>query len=344
MSNYTPDADWTPTPNLLRGRLYQILEIAKPGDLVSRLFDICLIVLILANVLAIILESVASINNIYSELFLRFDQFSVAIFTVEYIARIWVSVENPSYQIQGRSRFYCRLRYMRSPSAIVDLIAILPFYVGLFGATEADLRILRAFRLLRIFKLTRYSQSMTLMLNAISGHLRSFAAAICILIVVMLLAASGMYVFEKEAQPEAFGSIPHAMWWAFATLTTVGYGDVTPVTMMGKVFGAAITVVGVGMVALPAGILASAFSEQLRMREKLYEDVVESVYEDGVVDQQEAEMLRETRESLEINETTASQIEMSRRRQIATQMRYAESNCCPHCGGELTLEGESSSQ
>src|SRR6056300_663314 len=295
-----PTLDGRLKPNTFRSRLYEILEVARPGDNASRLFDSLLIVLILTNVLAIILESVSDINEKYGIWFERFDFFSVIVFSIEYVLRIWTSVENNQSLVANDTPLKKRLRYMRSPAAIVDFLAILPFYIALIGPSSVDLRILRVFRLLRIFKLTRYSQSMTLMLDAIREHIRSFIAAITILVVVMLLAASGMYIFEREAQPDSFGSIPHAMWWAFATLTTVGYGDVTPITLWGKVFGAAITVVGVGMVALPAGILASAFSEQLRMREKIYEEAVEKALEDGVVDDEEERILKETRENLEL--------------------------------------------
>ena len=335
MSGHTSELSNRAHDNVLRKRLYAILEIAKPGDHLSRLFDLMLILLILTNVLAIILESIPDMNVQYGLWFEYFDIFSVVIFSCEYIARIWASVENPRFHDHEKSNWQIRLSYIKSPSAIIDLIAILPFYIGLFSSSEADLRMLRAFRLLRIFKLTRYSQSMTLMLNAISGHIRSFIAAITILVVVMLLAASGMYVFERDAQPEAFGSIPHAMWWAFATLTTVGYGDVTPITTWGKVFGAAITVVGIGMVALPAGILASAFSEQLRQREKMYEEMVESVYQDGIVDSEEEALLREARDSLELNESTANRIEAARQRQHSQQQgrnNQERQICCPHCG------------
>ena len=328
-----PTLDGRFKPNTFRSRLYEILEVARPGDYASKVFDSLLIVLILTNVLAIILESISELNEKYGIWFEHFDFFSVMVFTVEYILRIWTSVENNQSLVAKDTPLKKRLRYMRSPAAIVDLLAILPFYIALIGPSSLDLRILRAFRLLRIFKLTRYSQSMTLMLTAISDHLRSFIAAITILTIVMLLAASGIYVFEKEAQPDAFGSIPHAMWWAFATLTTVGYGDVTPITTWGKVFGAAITVVGVGMVALPAGILASAFSEQLRMRERMYEEVVHKVYEDGVVDIEEEELLRETRRSLELNEDTASRIESVKEAQAPSGTSHHEN--CPHCGGRL---------
>ena len=316
-----------------RKRLFEILEVARPGDRISKLFDMLLILLILLNVAAMILESMPKFNQQYGELFQHFDLFSVTVFSIEYVLRIWVAVEHRSFDKVEHTNLSYRLQYIRSPSAIVDLLAIAPFYLALLFPTSLDLRILRAFRLLRIFKLTRYSQSMTLMLTAISEHIRSFIAAITILMIVMLLAASGIYVFERDAQPEAFGSIPHAMWWAFATLTTVGYGDVTPITAWGKVFGAAITVVGVGMVALPAGILASAFSEQLRLREKIYQDVVDHVYEDGYMDAEEEELLKETRLSLEINEDTASRIESAGERKGRTVKAESQAaSACPHCG------------
>ena len=215
--------------HVYRKRTYELLNVAKQGDFLSKLIDVALIVLILSNVLAIVLESVNEINQEYSRSFELFEWFSVSIFTVEYLARVWSSVEERDASGNELSRF----KYIFTPSAIIDLIAILPFYIMLLGPSAVDLRILRVFRLLRIFKLTRYSQSMTLMLDAIREHIRSFIAAITVLVVVMLLAASGMYIFEREAQPDSFGSIPHGMWWAFATLTTVGYGDVTPITLWG---------------------------------------------------------------------------------------------------------------
>jgi voltage-gated potassium channel len=317
-----------------RTRVFEIVEVAGPHDPLSKAFDIFLIALILLNVVAIILESVPSLGAQYGVAFQRFDLFSVMIFSVEYVVRIWTAVERKESEYVRLSESKKRLLYARSPAAIVDLLAILPFYIDLLVSSSIDLRILRAFRLLRIFKLTRYSQSMTLMLSAITDHIRSFIAAITILVIVMLLAASGMYVFEKDAQPEAFGSIPHAMWWAFATLTTVGYGDVTPITVWGKVFGAAITVVGIGMVALPAGILASAFSEQLRQREKIYEEVVQRAYEDGVVDEEEERELKEMRLSLGLNEDIASRIQTLHDRKTV----QGNAEVCPCCGTKLGLK------
>jgi len=229
---------------------------------IVRALDLSLAALILLNVVAAILETVPAIEARFGKALYAFDLFSVAVFTVEYAVRVLLCPDDPS----GRfSRPVAgRLRYMATPMAVVDLLAILPFYLGAFAAV--DLRFLRVLRLFRVFKLTRYSAAMAILLSVLRQEAASFGAALFILAVVLVLAASGMYLVEHDEQPEAFGSIPAAMWWAVATLTTVGYGDVTPATGMGKLFGAVVTVVGIGMVALPAGILASAFSDRLRRR------------------------------------------------------------------------------
>ena len=187
----------------------------------------------------------------------------------------------------------------------------------------------------RLFKLTRYSEAITSLLQVLRDNVRSFAAALMILMIVMLLAASGIYLFEREAQPVAFGSIPAAMWWAFATLTTVGYGDVTPVTVGGKVFGAVITVVGVGMVALPAGILASAFSQHLRIKEEDYRDMADQAYEDGVLSEEELSSLERNRMELGLSEEMASRILAEEEFRLGHH-HDALAPRCPHYGGDLT--------
>ena len=137
-------------------------------------------------------------------------------------------------------------------------------------STEHDKRYLRVVRLLRVFKLSRYSRAMQLLLNVFKEERLSLFAAFSVLFIIMLVAACAMYTLEKDVQPEHFSSIPQAMWWALVTLTTVGYGDVTPVTDLGRLFGGLITIVGIGVVALPADILASGFSEQLSRRRQFF--------------------------------------------------------------------------
>lgn len=308
-----------------RRRTRALLDPAADGDRASLAVDILLVTLISLSVVAIILESVDALNRRYADWFRAFEILTVAVFSVEYLLRLWSSVESDG---QGGA-LRKRLRYVVSLPAVIDLVAVLPFYLMAFGvAGTTDMRFLRAVRLLRVLKLTRYSAAFTTLSRAFTENARSFVAALSLLLIVMLIAATGMYFFERQAQPQAFGSIPAAMWWAFATLTTVGYGDVTPVTVGGKVFGAVITVVGVGMVALPTGILASAYTEQLRVRSDAYRQRSEAAWEDGVLSTEEARDLEALRESLGLGAHTASQILDAERVRAALK----GGDACPHCG------------
>jgi len=261
---------------MTRQRTAELLD-NRHDDFWSHLVDVALVVLIIVNVIAVVLESVASLAQTYATLFLSFEIFSVAVFTLEYLLRVWSSPELPGYTQDEPIK--SRLRYMVSPYALIDLAAILPFYLGLF-ITAVDWRFLRVIRLLRLFKLTRYSAAMQALLNSLKAESDSLAAAFFLLSVLFVLASSGIYLIEHKLQPEAFGSIPAAMWWAMATLTTVGYGDVVPVTVWGKVFGGAITIIGVGMVALPAGIIASGFSEHLREQRSNYDELFSTLLDE----------------------------------------------------------------
>jgi voltage-gated potassium channel len=222
---------------------------------------------------------------------------------------------------------------MISFHAIIDIIAILPFYIMMLGSFGGiDMRFLRAVRLLRVLKLTRYSAAMNMVFITFRENGRALAAAFLILLTVMLLAASGMYYFERESQPEDFGSIPAAMWWAFATLTTVGYGDVTPITVGGKIFGAMITVVGIGMVALPTSILASGYTQQLRINTSRYQDKAAEALDDGILSDEEVLELETLRVDLGGGQHTASQILDEGRVRRALQQH---NNFCPHCNQAL---------
>ena len=247
----------------IRRRTHQILEGTREGDLVNRVFEIFMIVLIAGNVLAVILETVPSLGAAYGGLFFVFEVFSVAVFSIEYVLRVWAVIED-----RRRTRMTPvggRLRYMVTPMAIIDLLAFLPFYLSAFFAV--DLRFLRVLRLLRILKLTRYSPALETFARVLRNERKPLVAALLMLGVVLILVSSLMFVFEQSAQPEAFGSIPATLWWGIVTLTTVGYGDVAPVTVGGKIFGALVTVMGVGIVAVPAGILASGFNQEIRKRD-----------------------------------------------------------------------------
>lgn len=315
----------------LRNHVFNALEIAQDENWISRAFDVFLIGLISASVIAVILESMPGIEERYGDALTLFEAITIGLFTVEYLLRLWSSVEAEAEA--GRSPLQARLQYMTSFHAVIDLLAILPFYLLLFGIFgNVDMRFLRAVRLLRVLKLTRYSAAMNMVFTTFRENARALAAAFLILVTVMLLAASGMYYFERQSQPEAFGSIPAAMWWAFATLTTVGYGDVTPITVGGKIFGALITVVGIGMVALPTSILATGYSQQLKISTSTYKDRATEALEDGVLSDEEKRDLELLRVDLGLGKHTASQILDAGRVQHALQPNQP---VCPHCQQSL---------
>ena len=247
----------------LRARIYEVIESTQPGNGIGVWFDRFLIVLIVTNVIAVILETVDQISAVYSDFFFVFELFSVAIFSIEYLMRLWTIVDGPNANF--RAPVAGRLRYALTPMALIDIAAILPFYLSVF--IGIDLRFMRVFRLLRLLKLTRYSTAMHMLGATLYTQRRALLAALMIVFMTLILTSSVIYLFEKDAQPEAFGSIPEAMWWGLATLTTVGYGDIYPITLVGKIFGSIVMILGIGIFALPVGILATGFAEEIRKRE-----------------------------------------------------------------------------
>jgi len=242
----------------LRKRVDEIVTVAKPGDSLSRAFDVFIVTLIGLNVIALILGSVQSINSLWPGLFTVFEYFSVIVFTVEYVARIWSCVEKPMYSkpVSGRLRFFI------TPLALIDLLAILPFYLPFTGIYLRFLRILRMMRIFRLAKLGRYSQSLQILHRIVTAKKEQLLCTLFILLLLVIVAASMLYFAENDVQPEVFSSIPAAMWWAVSTLTTVGYGDVYPITTLGKLMASVIAVLGIGMFALPTGIVGAGFVEE----------------------------------------------------------------------------------
>jgi len=246
----------------MRRRVFAILESAKAGDVQSRWFDIVMVSLIVLNVTAAILESVDLVGNAFGRAFFWFELVSVAVFSVEYLARVWSAVEHE----HGRyaQPILGRLRFMLHPLTLIDLLAILPFYLSML--VTLDLRFLRVFRILRVFKLTRYSPAIEMLGRVVHNERQALGASATIMLVLLLFSSSMLYVVERDAQPVAFADIPTAMWWGIATLTTVGYGDVAPITPLGKLLGGMVTVLGMVMYALPTGILATGFAQEIKQR------------------------------------------------------------------------------
>ena len=273
---------------------------------------------------AVIAESVEQWYQDYNSYFIYFENFSIAVFSAEYLLRLWSVADDKPDNTTWRQRW----NWLRSPSALIDLVAIAPAFLNHF--VNIDLRFLRILRLFRILKLTRYFASLRILLVVISKEKGSFQAVIFILFIMIVTAASGIYLVEKDAQPEVFESIPKAMWWAVVTLTTVGYGDVTPITNAGKILGAVITILGVGLAALPAGILATGLANELAQRRDELEQQFREFLVDGDFDLvQNQHMIDKIRRELGLDKEQAQDIvlqvlreqELERRERLSLLMK-----------------------
>lgn len=240
----------------VRQYIFNLLDEQDKKSRFGRAFEIVIVVLILLNVLAIILESFENLRVNYNREFRLFENFSVVVFTFEYLLRLYVS----PLKYPGTTNFKASVKYVVSPIAIIDLLAILPSFLPLL--IPIDLRFIRLLRLLRItrlFKLNRYSRSLQLMGSVIREKQTDLAITVFVASVILIFSSTLMYYVEGPVQPDAFPNVVASLWWAIATLTTVGYGDVVPVTTLGKIISGAIALLGVGLIALPTGILSSAF-------------------------------------------------------------------------------------
>jgi voltage-gated potassium channel len=242
----------------LRRRLYLTLDPTERGGTAERIFEIVLVSTIILNIVSIVVDSVGFIHEQYQPALEYFEIFTVVFFTLEYVARVYSIVEDPkfSHPVKGR------LKYIFTPLALVDLMAFLPFYI----AMSIDLRFLRIFRLMalfRIFKIVRYLHALNLFKRVLKDRKEQLVLSFFFILFVLVIISFVMYYAEHEAQPDKFSSIPATMWWGIATLTTVGYGDLVPITPLGKFLGGMFAIAGVGLLALPAGILSSGFFEMM---------------------------------------------------------------------------------
>jgi len=252
----------------LKNKAYAIVEVVSHEDLVTRkfdVFDIFIVVLIILNIVAVIFETVQPLAVRFGPVFRYFEIFSVIVFSIEYILRVWTCTVNARY----RSTIKGRIKYVLSPLAVIDLFAILPFYLPIL--IPFDLRFLRAFRLfrlVRILKIGRYSEAAKLFGKVLKAKKEELVTAAFVIFILLIISSSLLYFVEHEAQPNKFKNIPEAMWWGVMTLTTVGYGDIYPVTAIGKLLASIMSLLGIGLFAMPAGILAAGFVEEIRTKKE----------------------------------------------------------------------------
>lgn len=296
------------------------------GDPKAILLNGIIVFFIVASVVAVILETHRPLWTQYELAFWAFESLSVAVFSVEYLARVWASVENPAYAHLTPTR--ARLRYIFSPLAIIDLIAVLPFYLALIW--PVDLRYLRMLRLLRLFKLSHYFSGVNLFLRVLRTELPSLGAALFVVLVLIVLSSILMFYLESAAQPQVFRSIADAIWWSVVTLTTVGYGDVTPATFGGRLLAIVIMLMGIATVAIPAGLLAARFTEELHRRRRELEDEVREALADGLIDEEEREALETLCDELGLPDDAVQRI-VEHQRHVRRHRRE-----CPACGHDLT--------
>ncbi len=293
-------------------------ETPTSGRLHQQL-DLIFIFFIITSVIAVFLETIPSIHEPLKVEFHWFDLIAIAVFTIEFLLRIYAAPE----QFKGRSAVGARFAFLKKPTSLVDLIAIAPFYLQFLIAV--DLRFIRVLRVLRVLKLTRYNTALKTFGMVLNREKRAFAAAMFITMLITILSGAIVYEFEHLAQPEKFDTMPRAMYWAVITLASVGYGDISPITPIGQAFTMFLALLGIGIVALPAGILGSAFSDQLHQQREEMLKAVEDAFADGVLTDEEAKQLEEERIRLHLTEEQFERLKQRAMLKHAHQVTAAQS-------------------
>ena len=282
----------------IQKRTSQLLSKGNVADKPSQYVDMILFILIVLNIAAVCLESVKHIGNVYKVAFNAFEFFSVVIFSIEYLLRVWSAPAR--IDLGDSTNFIKRTKYIFSFTGLIDFLAIIPSILPYFFG-GLDLRWLRVLRLLRLLKISNYSSALEDFFSAIKADWRSFSAALYLMVIALFLSSALMYIAEHDSQPEKFSSIPETMWWGLITLTTVGYGDVSPVTPLGKIIGAFTAIMGVCTVALLTGIVASAFANQRAQKAAILEAEINQALSDGVISDDEAKKIEKLRKELNLS-------------------------------------------
>lgn len=243
----------------LKRRIFEIVEVAQKGDVLSRIFDIVIMFLIVGNGVISVVRTF-NIPPLINQIFYYIEFVSIIIFTIEYLCRLYTA----DLLYPEMKPLRARLKFMTSGMAIIDLLAILPFYLMFFVSVDLRvLKLMRMIRVIRIFKFNRYTNALTTIINVFKNKKSQLISSVFIVFLLMLISSVLMYNVEHEAQPEEFSNAFTSMWWAIVTLTTVGYGDIYPITDFGKFLGAIIAMLGIGFVAVPTGIISAGFVDYM---------------------------------------------------------------------------------
>ena len=293
-----------------RQKMHALVFPSEYGGALHHIFDTFIVVWVIVSVLAVILESVHSIHYILNIEFIMLDAVAVSIFSLEYAMRLYCCVEDPRF----KNPVFGRIRHAKSASTLIDLMAILPFFLEVFLHHLFDLRFLRVFRLLRLLKLTRYTGATATLTKVIVREWPIMAASAFIMLLLVVLTASLGYLFEHDAQPDKFENIPQSIYWAVITLASVGYGDISPVTPMGRLMTIILALMGIGIFAIPAALLSSSFSDQLRIERETLKNELYEMLADGVISDEEADVIHREAKRLHLSEEEVKRL-MVRARQ-----------------------------
>lgn len=294
-----------------RQKIHALVFPTPFGGQLHLIFDNFIVIWVIISVIAVILESVHSIQYLLNLEFIILDAIAVGIFTLEYCLRLYSCVENPGMQ-QALSG---RLKQAKTTSSIIDFLAILPFFLEVFLHHLLDLRFLRVFRLLRLLKLTRYTGATTTLTRVISREWPVLAASAFVMLLLVIMTASLGYLFEHEAQPDKFENIPQSIYWAVITLASVGYGDISPITPMGRVMTIILALLGIGIFAIPAALLSSAFTDQLRIERETLKYELYEMLADGVLDEAESEKVMAEAKRLHLSKEEVNRLVVKARRE-----------------------------
>lgn len=246
----------------IRRRIWEVVEVAREGDRLSHIEDLFIMILVLLSILDMVLMSVESLATRYGALLGGFDTVVLIIFSLEYITRMIFCTADPRY----RHPIWGRLRQSARPLVVLDLLAILPFYVSWMNVDLLFLRVFRLGRVVRVAKLARYVSAFNLLTKVCLRKREELAITVGLMAMLVVISSCLLYEAENPIQPDKFPDIPTSMWWAIATLTTVGYGDVYPVTSIGRFLASITAILGIGFFALPTGILGAGFVEEIQRR------------------------------------------------------------------------------